>query len=292
MFQLEMGLTLMVLDMKEKHSDSYYDDLYDDSYFRSQLRKFLFRRGNHWANRIEKVFGTISSLDLLGNKVLDLGTSTGTYAFEFASRGYETAGIDLSERAISIARHVAETYKKDITYVVGDVSERTNFKSSEFDIIYAGDIMEHLLDDVLSKTMGNCWFWLKPGGFFVFHTVPTRYDVIFHKSRLWMLLVPFSVFPDRYFKKAVEKLFALLNVALKVLTGKSYVERERQTVHCNLQTKEMISETLKKSGFEILDIELTITEDKFLKGIKKNIFRNKEYFQKDMFGIAWKPYYG
>jgi SAM-dependent methyltransferase len=262
---------------------------YDDIYFRSQLRKFLYRRGGHWAERIEKVFDMVSKLDLLGDRVLDLGTSIGTYAFEFASRGYKTTGIDLSEDAINIARQIAKLYNKDITYIVRDVSERSNFKSEEFDIIYAGDIIEHLLNDILLKTIENCYFWLKPGGFFVFHTVPTKYNIIFHKSPFWILLIPFSVLPDKFFKKAVEMLFTLFNLSLKVLTGKSYIERERQTVHCNLQTKEKVSDILRKSGFEILYIELT-TEIRFLRGLKKYFFKNKEYYQKDMFGVAWKTF--
>jgi hypothetical protein len=43
------------------------------------------------------------------------------------------------------------------------------------------------------------------------------------------------------------------------------------------------------AGFEMLNIELTILEKRFLRGIPKYFFKNKEYFQKDIFGIAWKP---
>jgi ubiquinone/menaquinone biosynthesis C-methylase UbiE len=263
---------------------------YDDIYFKSQLGKFLYRKGNHWAKRIEKVFDTISKLEPIGNKVLDLGTSVGTYAYEFAARDYNVTGIDLSKSAISIAEDIAKAYNKDIRYVIGDVTDRNNFSSSEFDIIYAGDIIEHLLDDALLKTVENCFYWSKPGGYFIFHTVPTKYDVIFHKSPLWILLMPFSVLPDRFFKKTVGLLFSFLNVSMKAITGKSYIDRERQTVHCNLQTKEKFSQILKMAGFEILNIELAITEERFLKGFKKYLFAGKEYFQKDIFGVAWKPF--
>ena len=61
-----------------------FNDIYNESLFNSQLRKFMYRKGNHWAKRIEKVFDIISKLDLLGNKVLDLGSSVGAFAYEFA----------------------------------------------------------------------------------------------------------------------------------------------------------------------------------------------------------------
>ncbi|MBI4839357.1 MAG: class I SAM-dependent methyltransferase [Nitrospirae bacterium] len=267
-----------------------YNEIYDDNYFKSQLRKFLCRKGNHWTKRIEKVFDLTSKLELSGNKVLDLGTSIGTFAYEFSERGYKVTGIDLGKRAISMAEGIARIYNKNINYVVGDITDRNNFNSEEFDIIYAGDIVEHLLDNELATTVGNCFYWLKPGGHFIFHTVPTRYNIIFHRSPLWILLIPFAILPEMFFKKTVEILFSLFNISLKIITGKSYIERERQTVHCNLQTKEKISAMLQKCGFEILFIELTIMEDRFLKGMKKYLFRNKEYFQKDIFGVLWKPF--
>ncbi len=265
------------------------NELYNDLYFKSQLNKFLSRKKNHWASRIEKVFKIISKIDSRGNEVLDLGTSIGTFAFEFATRKYKTTGIDNSKHAINIARQLARKYGKDITYVVGDVSDQNKFNRESFDIIYAGDIIEHLLDETLSKTVNNSFFWLKPGGFFLFHTVPMKYNIVFHKSPLWIILVPFSIFPDRYFKKAVHLVYTVFNFSFKILTGKSYIEKERKTVHCNLQTKDSISTLLNKSGFEILSIEPTIMEEKFLRGFKKYFFGNKEYFQKDIFGISWKP---
>lgn len=265
-------------------------DLYNNIYFKSQLRKFLHRKENHWASRIEKVFKIISKIDLRGNTVLDLGTSIGTFAFEFVSRRYKTTGIDSNKQAINIARQLARKNGKEITYVVGDVADKNNFDGESFDIIYAGDIIEHLLEETLSKTVNNSLFWLKSGGYFIFHTVPTKYNIVFHKSPLWIILVPFSIFPDRYFKKAVHLVYTAFNISLKLLTGKSYIEKEKKTVHCNLQTKDSISTLLNKTGFEILKIEVTIMEERFLRGLKKYFFRNKEYFQKDIFGIGCKPF--
>lgn len=262
--------------------------MYEDAYFQSQLRKFINRKSNHWAPRIQKVFDLVSRLDLPGKKVLDLGTSVGTYAYEFASRGFEVTGIDLSEKALSMAKQISQEDGKNIRYIVGDTSERDHFEEGGFDLIYAGDIIEHLDSNILQKTLINCYYWVKTEGFFVFHTVPTKYDVIFHKTFLWIFLIPFFFVPENIFNKITRLLYEIFDVTLKVTTGKSWQERERNTVHCNLQTKESLLDVLKKAHFKVVSIQLTITEERFLKKFKTFLFGNKEYFQKDIFGLGCK----
>lgn len=270
-------------------STEEFRELYSDAYAERQLDKFLHRSSNHWAPRIKKVFNLLSQIKFSGKRVLDLGTSIGTYAYEFASRGFEVTGIDLSEKSILVARDLARRNGKIINYIVGDVSRRDNFDESEFDLIYAGDIIEHLESVVLKETIQNCFYWLKPGGVFLFHTVPTKYDVVFHKSCLWFLLVFFSFFPDKYFKPLVHLIYSVFNRLLEVVTGKSWRQREKEGVHCNLQTKESIQSILREANYKSINIKLTIMEDRFLKGIKRFLFKDKEYFKKDIFGIARKP---
>lgn len=264
---------------------SSFKELYNDGYIKSQLDKFLNRKTNHWAARIEKVFKDLSILELTGKKVLDLGTSIGTYAYEFAERGYEVSGIDLSEQSIAVAKRIARQEGKDIRYIIGDVSEVSNF-NQEFDLIYAGDIIEHLSEDLLQKTIDNCYFWLKAGGKFMFHTVPMKYDIIFHKTLLWVMLVPFSWLPDKIFKENTRWLYQAFGAIFKLIAGKSWRDWEKTTVHCNLQTKEGFLEILKRANFEILSVDLVITESRFRKKLKMFFFSDKEYFQKDMFGVA------
>ncbi|EKD27642.1 MAG: methyltransferase family protein [uncultured bacterium] len=265
-----------------------FDELYSDKYFSSQLEKFKNRENNHWAPRIKKVFDDISYLNISKGTILDLGCSIGTYAYEFASRGYHAFGIDLSPEAIAVAKHLADENKLSINYTTGDISERKYYAENTFDIIYAGDIIEHLENDILSKTIFNCNYWLKPGGYFIFHTVPLKYDYIFHKSYLWLVLIPFAILPDFLFKKIVQFLYISFNLVLKNITGRSWSDREKETVHCNLQEKTKFESLLKSKGFKIIDIKLTIIEDRFKIPFKMFFFKNKEYYQKDLFGIAKK----
>lgn len=264
-----------------------YNLAYNDKYFISQYDKFINRRTNHWASRIAKVFDLMRTQRVTGKRVLDLGCSVGTYAFEFASRGYEATGIDLSEKAVAIARHLAEEGRLRIRYVIGDITQRGHFPPQSFDIIYAGDIIEHLVDGDLNAAIANCQYWLRPKGFLVFHTVPTKYDVVFHKTFAWCLLIPFFFLPEALFKNACRSVYGLFNVAVKVATGRSWVDREKRSVHCHLQTKDSLLAVLKSNGFTVPFIETVVAEKRFLNNrFKTWLFGAKEYFQKDIFGVA------
>jgi 2-polyprenyl-3-methyl-5-hydroxy-6-metoxy-1,4-benzoquinol methylase len=267
---------------------SSFDTLYHSNYFQSQLNKFKNRHNNHWTGRINFVFSQLESINFNGTHVLDLGTSVGTYAFEFATRGYTVTGIDLSPDALNIAKSLANEDNLEIEYIQGDISKKQNLPEDKFDLIYAGDIIEHLEPDLLDLTIKNCYHWLKPGGVFMFHTVPTKYDVIFHKSLLWLFLVPFSFLKEDSFKIITKTLFRTLNTALKLCTGRSWTDREKESVHCNLQTKGSISKHLTDANFKIETLQLKIMEERFLKPIKLFFFGNKEYFQKDIYGVASK----
>jgi 2-polyprenyl-3-methyl-5-hydroxy-6-metoxy-1,4-benzoquinol methylase len=265
-----------------------FEELYSSHYVGRQLEKFENRHQNHWAPRIEKVFDLVEDLDLKEGDVLDLGCSIGTYAYEFADRGFQVTGVDLSQESIDIAKHLADKNELSIDYKTSDISILESFPEGNFDIIYAGDIVEHLLEPELKLTIKNCFDWLRPGGTFFVHTVPTKFDKIFFKSRLWMPLLPFAFLPDFLFKKVVEVYFFMFDNSLKVLTGKSWLDRERETVHCNLQRKEDLLNKLLDAGFSIDYVSLSIMEERFMQGIRYKFFKNKEYFQKDVYVIATK----
>lgn len=276
--------------MFDEYEKEVFDKIYNPGYSASQLAKFMFRKGNHWRDRIEIAFDLVAKLEFGGKDVLDLGTSIGTYAVEFASRGYNVQAVDLDDKAIKIAGVMAKKYGLDIDFRVGDISDRSNFKACSFDIISAMDIIEHLPGPVLEKTIANCYHWLRPGGYLIYHTVPLKYDVVFHKSPMWYLLAPVCFLPERVFNRLTDIDYKLYNSIQRIIKGKSYEDKIKETVHCNLQTRGSFIKILKGSGFHNVYDRVCTTEERFKKGVKEVIFKNKEYYKKDLFGVAWRPY--
>ncbi len=79
-------------------------------------------------------------------RVLDLGTGTGTLARNFARRGHEVTGLDISPDMMAQARALGEEQGVNVTYVEGR-SEKIPFADASFDIV----------------TAGQCFHWFEKG---------------------------------------------------------------------------------------------------------------------------------
>lgn len=103
-------------------------------------------------------------LDLIGSgkKVLDVGCYDGTISALIKEGGNEVLGVDISERAVELAKG------KGIEARVADMSNRLPFPDSFFDVIFAGEVVEHILDvDFLMAEIKRA---LKEHGFVVITT--------------------------------------------------------------------------------------------------------------------------
>ena len=271
-------------------TDYSYERVYSLDYSEGQVKKFLLRRDNHWMIRINHVLESLSLLDLVGNKVLDLGTSIGTFAIELAQRDYQVTGIDVDKKAICLAQRLAEHYGLSIDYIAADASVPETFAANSFHLIVAEDIFEHLHDDVLEKVLENCYYWLKPGGYLVCHTFPTRFDYIFHTSRLWLPLALLAWLDDARFCRLVELYhWRFLNPCRRLWTGKTFEESIQYSDHCNPLTATHLRALLEKVGLWVLKLETQNLYPWSRRGIKGLLFHNKQYFHRNITGVCWKP---
>ena len=109
-----------------------------------------------------------------GKRVLDLGCRTGAVTQHFLS-GNEVVGIDVDSDALERAR------ARGISTVWGDVEEALPFDDASFDVVVAGEILEHTRfpDDVVAEIARV----LRPNGVLV-GSVPNAYRL---KNRLVFL---------------------------------------------------------------------------------------------------------
>jgi len=78
-----------------------------------------------------------------GDRLLDVGCGVGTISLELQERGFEVYGIDFSSVAIEKAR------EKGINAIPCDAdAEGIPFEDSHFDVVWAGDIVEHVFDPI------------------------------------------------------------------------------------------------------------------------------------------------
>lgn len=71
-------------------------------------------------------------------RILDIGCGDGSFIIKF-KKHCETFGVDISHRATKIAKEAGiNAYELDVS------SERLPFQDKYFDVIYMGDVIEHL----------------------------------------------------------------------------------------------------------------------------------------------------
>ena len=143
-----------------------------------QRENLLYSEGKRCKIDIEERFilNKISTYAQIKNDFLDIGCGSGEITQEVKNMGFNTIGLDFSDKAIEIAK------KKNLNALVHDLDKGLPFEDNKFDIILAGDVIEHIFDPIfVFKEVKRV---LKPDGIF-FASIP--YDLNW-KVRLKTLL--------------------------------------------------------------------------------------------------------
>lgn len=99
---------------------------------------------------------------LAGKRVLDIGCGGGILAEGMARAGAEVTGIDLSEKALSVARlHLYES-KLTVDYRQIAAEALAEESPAQFDLITCMEMLEHVPDP--ASVVRACAALLKPGG--------------------------------------------------------------------------------------------------------------------------------
>jgi 2-polyprenyl-6-hydroxyphenyl methylase/3-demethylubiquinone-9 3-methyltransferase len=107
-------------------------------------------------------------IDPKATAALDVGCGGGFLTEEIARMGFETTGIDPSERSVRIAAGHARESGLDIWYGTS-TGESLPFEDHSFGVVFCCDVLEHVRD--LPRVISEISRVLKPGGVFCYDTL-------------------------------------------------------------------------------------------------------------------------
>ena len=138
-----------------------------------------FLKGQSSLNEIE--------LNLLGNiegkTILHLQCHFGQDSISLSRLGAQVTGVDLSDKAIEVARQIAKETNANASFICCDIYELPHYLNQKFDIVFTSYGTIGWLPD-LGKWANIVSQYLKPGGQFVFvefHPVVWMFDDNFEK---------------------------------------------------------------------------------------------------------------
>ena len=106
---------------------------------------------------------------IAGKKVVDIGCGGGILAESMAARGALVTGIDLSEKALGVARlHLFESGQQ-VDYRHISAEELASNAPASFDVVTCMEMLEHVPDP--ASTIRACATLVKPGGSVFFSTL-------------------------------------------------------------------------------------------------------------------------
>ncbi|MEO8410987.1 MAG: bifunctional 2-polyprenyl-6-hydroxyphenol methylase/3-demethylubiquinol 3-O-methyltransferase UbiG, partial [Propionivibrio sp.] len=110
-----------------------------------------------------------SKIPLAGKKVVDIGCGGGILAESMAQRGADVTGIDLSEKALAVARlHLLESGNQ-VNYQNIPAEEFSEQNPGAFDVVTCLEMLEHVPNP--ASTVAACARLVKPGGQVFFSTI-------------------------------------------------------------------------------------------------------------------------
>lgn len=106
---------------------------------------------------------------LAGKRVLDVGCGGGILSEGMAALGADVSGIDLSEKALGVARlHLFESGHK-VDYQLASAEQFAAQHAGAFDVVTCMEMLEHVPDP--ASTVAACTRLVKPGGDVFFSTL-------------------------------------------------------------------------------------------------------------------------
>jgi SAM-dependent methyltransferase len=133
---------------------------------------------------------------LRGRAVLDLGCGRGRWSKEYAARGAQVTGVDISPDAISLLAEEMPEHQ----FICQDIPE-LNLPPGSFDIVSSVTVLQHMPQEKQQLAFSHMAEWIKSGGYLVLLENVMGFDaphVFPHRADEWITMVEAAGLKRRY----------------------------------------------------------------------------------------------
>ena len=131
-------------------------------------------------------------IDPQATAALDVGCGGGFLTEEIARMGFDTTGVDPSERSVRAASDHARESGLNIRYGTG-AGESLPFEDRSFGAVFCCDVLEHVRD--LPKVISEISRVLKPGGIFCYDTLNRTWTSLLAAIKISQVWKPWAYMP-------------------------------------------------------------------------------------------------
>ena len=100
-------------------------------------------------------------------KIIELGCGTGNYVIYLTEKGFDVAGVDISQKAIDIAKNSAKEKSVNGKFIVADVLGDLSKITENFDLVYDWELLHHIFPEDREQYFENVKRLLKPSGLYL-----------------------------------------------------------------------------------------------------------------------------
>jgi 2-polyprenyl-3-methyl-5-hydroxy-6-metoxy-1,4-benzoquinol methylase len=183
---------------------------YTEAYFLENCGGWEFFRHCGAERLLDERLRTMLDLALAGRprRLLDLGCGRGEIAFHAARQGVQVTAVDYSPVAIKIAQgafaNADQAQRERVEWVCASAAELS--LEGEYDVVVAGDIVEHMAPAELERMYATVSRHLAPGGQFIVHTFPNSWFYRFDYPRRRRIAESVGAFLPKEPRSRYEKL--------------------------------------------------------------------------------------
>ncbi len=209
--------------------------------------------------------------------MLDLACGTGSFSNEFAKRGIQVIGVDISPEMLNIAREKSERERQDVLYLCQDAAELDLYGTVD-GVVCCMDSINHITDaSVLAEAFKKVSLFLEPDCLFVFD-VNTPYkhkEILGNNTFVLEEDNVYCVWQNEYIEEE-----ALTEITLDFFRRQDngLYDKSEQFIEERAYTIKELTKLLEDAGFRVLDIFDDMSFEPLKNDSERAVFIAKKVF--------------